>query len=146
MNQQAMNNHYSQPIMVPSGNNGNMMNYPYSQTTQNGTYNMSPSASHQHGGRNNSSYHLRSLTAPLPHYRNSVLSPSAVPFVPSTHSSAYGSTNGSTHGFGMLSDNAPNLRFEYEDDFHSQFSNHLATLQHQVKKKNHHISLRGVSI
>ncbi|CAH8278084.1 unnamed protein product [Arabidopsis lyrata] len=131
MNQQAMNNHYSQPIMVPSGNNGNMMNYPYSQTTQNGTYNMSPSASHQHGGRNNSSYHLRSLTAPLPHYRNSVLSPSAVPFVPSTHSSAYGSTNGSTHGFGMLSDNAPNLRFEYEDDFHSQFSNHLATLQHQ---------------
>ncbi|CAE6216009.1 unnamed protein product [Arabidopsis arenosa] len=130
MNQQAMNHHYSQP-MVPSGNNGNMMNYPYSQTTENDTYNRSPSAFHQHGGRNNSSYHLRSLTAPLPHYRNSVLSPYAVPFVPSTHSSAYGSTNGSTHGFGVLIDNAPNLRFEYEDDFHSQFSNHLATLQHQ---------------
>ncbi|KAG7536192.1 UBA-like superfamily [Arabidopsis suecica] len=130
MNQQAMNHHYSQP-MVPSGNNGNMMNYPYSQTTQNDTYNMSPSAFQKHGGRNNSSYHLRSLTAPLPHYRNNVLSPSAVPFVPSTHSSAYGSTNGSTHGFGMLSDNVPNLKFEYEDDFHTQFSNHLATLQHQ---------------
>ncbi|XP_010494807.1 PREDICTED: uncharacterized protein LOC104771900 [Camelina sativa] len=52
MNQQAMDHHQSQP-MVPSGNDGDMMNYPYSQPTQNDTYNMS--AFQKNGGHNNNS-------------------------------------------------------------------------------------------
>ncbi|XP_019087764.1 PREDICTED: uncharacterized protein LOC104724741 [Camelina sativa] len=97
------------------------------EPTQNDTYDMSPSAFHKHGGRNNNSYHLRSSTVPLSHYSNSVLSPSAVA-VPSAHSS--------TNGFGMSSDTAANSMCGYEDVLSSEFSNHLATLQHQNGTSN----------
>jgi len=141
MNRQAMNHHlYPQPN-VPSEHYGNMMNYPYSLPTQNdNTYDMPASAFQQHGGLNNDAYHLRPLVAPLPLHRDSYPCPPTLAAGPYTRSSAYGSANGpaydSAYGCGMLSDhNTANLRFDDEDDFHTRFSNHLASLQHQVKGK-----------
>ncbi|CAA0407973.1 putative GBF-interacting protein [Arabidopsis thaliana] len=137
MNRQAMNHHlYPQPN-VPSEHYGNMMNYPYSLPTQNdNTYDMPASAFQQHGGLNNDAYHLRPLVAPLPLHRDSYPCPPTLAAGPYTRSSAYGSANGpaydSAYGCGMLSDhNTANLRFDDEDDFHTRFSNHLASLQHQ---------------
>ncbi|CAE6215973.1 unnamed protein product [Arabidopsis arenosa] len=136
-----MNHHhlYSQPN-VPSEHYGNMMNYPYSLPAQSDTYDMPISAFQQHGGGNNNAYHLHPLVSPLPLHRNSYPCQPTVAAGPSTRSSAYGSTTGSAYdsanGFGMLSDNTANLRFEYEDDLHTRFRNRLASLQHQGMNSN----------
>ncbi|EFH39661.1 hypothetical protein ARALYDRAFT_494335, partial [Arabidopsis lyrata subsp. lyrata] len=133
-----MNHLYSQPN-VPSEHYSNMMNCPYSLPTQSDTYDMPTSAFRQHGGGNNNAYHLHPLVAP-PLHRNSYPCLPTVAAGTSTRSSAYGSTNGSAYdsaySFGMLSDNTANLRFEYEDDLHTRFSNHLASLQHQDRNSN----------
>ncbi|KAG7536191.1 UBA-like superfamily [Arabidopsis suecica] len=122
-----MNHHhlYSQPN-VPSEHYGNMM--------------VPTSAFQQHGGGNNNAYHLHPLVAPLSLHRNSYPCQPTVAAGTSTRSSAYGSTDGSaydsSYGFGMLSDNTANLRFEYEDDLHTRFRNRLASLQHQGRNSN----------
>ncbi|XP_019087762.1 PREDICTED: uncharacterized protein LOC104724742 [Camelina sativa] len=115
MNQQTMNHHlYSQPN-VPSGHYGHMMNYPCPLPIQNDTYDMPTPAFPQHGGSNNNAYHQHSL---VPLYRTSDLRQPAVTPVPSTRSSAYGSTNDSAY------------------DSAYGFGNHLSSLQHQNGNSN----------